>query len=128
MKPVQWIGSSLDDLREFPEEVRSEAGHSLYLAQLGGKAINAVPMVGFGGANVVEVVIDSAGNTFRAVYTVRFAKAIYVLHAFQKKSKRGSKTPEPDIRLIHQRLKMAKDHYQRNYEAQERRAHGQKQS
>ena len=98
MKPLFWIGSSRRDLREFPEDVRYEAGFSLHLAQKGDKAINAVPMMGFGSAKVLEVVIDSMGNTYRAVYTVKFAKAVYVLHAFQKKSRKGIATPKPSSR------------------------------
>jgi phage-related protein len=77
--------------------------------------MNAVPMVGFGGASVLEVVIDESGDAYRAVYTVKFAEAIYVLHAFQKKSKRGIATPRPDINLIHSRLKLAERHYADNF-------------
>ena len=117
MKPVHWIGSSLRVLRLFPEEVRQEAGYSIYLAQMGEKAANAVPMLGFGGANVVEVVINNEGDTFRAIYTVRFEKAIYVLHSFQKKSKRGSATRTADIRLIKRRLKVAEGHYKESYQS-----------
>lgn len=112
MKPIFWVGSSKDDLSAFPEDVKKEAGFSLYMAQCGGKAINTVPMVGFGGANVLEVVIDDTGNTYRAVYTVRFSNAIYVLHAFQKKSVKGKATPKPDMNLIKSRLRSAHEHYQ----------------
>ena len=87
MKPLNWVGSSQDDLCEFPPDVRREAGYCIYLAQKGDKALNAVPMVGFGGAKVLELVIDDDGNTYRAVYTVKFAKAGYVLQALQKKSR-----------------------------------------
>jgi phage-related protein len=124
MKPMHFVGSALDDVRDFPEEVRSEVGYSLYLAQIGDKAINAIPMVGFGGANVLEVIIDDNGGTFRAIYTVRFRKAVYALHAFQKKSKSGVSTPRPDIRLIRSRLKDAEDHYRATYErARKERGH-----
>jgi phage-related protein len=116
MKPVHWIGSSLKDLREFPEGVRQEAGYSIFLAQKGEKALNAVPMVGFGSAKVVEVVIDNVGNTYRAVYTVKFGKAVYVLHAFQKKSRKGIATPKPDLDLIERRLKAALQHHSATYE------------
>jgi phage-related protein len=116
MKPVHWIGSSLKDLREFPEGVRQEAGYSIFLAQKGEKALNAVPMVGFGSAKVVEVVIDNVGNTYRAVYTVKFGKAVYVLHAFQKKSRKGIATPKPDLDLIERRLKAAVQHPSATYE------------
>jgi phage-related protein len=91
-KPVEWIGSSLDDLKEFPPEVCSEMGHAIYTAQIGGKHPSAKPLTGggaFKGAGVLEVVEDHDGNTYRAVYTVRFEGVVYVPHAFQKKSKRG---------------------------------------
>jgi phage-related protein len=115
MKPLNWVGSSQDDLCEFPPDVRREAGYCIYLAQTGDKALNAVPMVGFGGAKVLEVVIDDDGNTYRAVYTVKFAKAVYVLHAFQKKSRKGISTPKPDLDLIRRRLANAEKHYRQNY-------------
>jgi len=115
MKPVHFIGSCLKDLKKFPEDVRSEVGFTLFLAQTGDKAINAVPLVGFGGANVLEVVIDYDKDTFRAVYTVKFSEAVYVLHTFQKKSKRRAATPKPDINLIRERLKAAEAHYKATY-------------
>lgn len=115
MKELHWIGSSKDDLCEFPTEVRQEAGYALHLAQCGTKALNAVPMVGFGGAKVLEVVINDDGEAYRAVYTVKFEHAIYVLHAFQKKSHRGSETPKPDMNLIHTRLKTAQKHHEETY-------------
>jgi phage-related protein len=89
-KPVRWVGSSKEDLRDFPEEVRRRVGGALWEAQIGRKAPYAKPLKGFGGASVLEIVDDFDGDTFRAVYTVRFAKAVYVLHAFQKKSRRGA--------------------------------------
>ena|ERR1700731_1427553 len=107
MRPVHWIGSTLDDVKELPEDVRREVGFSLWVAQQGHKAVNAVPMVGFGGASVLEVIIDEEGDTYRAIYTVRFPEAIYVLHAFKKKAKRGSSTPQADMGLIRKRLKTA---------------------
>ena len=116
MKPVEWVGSSRDDLRQFPEPVRQEAGHSLYLAQKGEKTLNAKPLVGFGGAKVLEVVMNEDGDAYRAVYTVKFAKAVYVLHAFQKKSRKGITTPRPDLQLIRIRLSAAAAHYETNYE------------
>jgi len=108
-KPVRWVGSSRDDVREFPESVRLRVGGALWEAQLGRKAGWAKPLKGFGGAGVLEVVDDFDGDTFRAVYTVRFAGAVYVLHAFQKKSKSGIATPHHEIALIEQRLKRAKE-------------------
>ena len=91
-KPLFWLGSTQDDLRAFPQEVRQVMGYALYLAQMGEKHSDAKPLKGFGGAGVLEVVDDHAGDTYRAVYTVKFADVVYVLHAFQKKSRRGSAT------------------------------------
>ena len=120
MKPLHFVGSCLDDLREFPDGARSEAGHAMYLAQEGERSINSVPMTGFGGgAKVLEVVIPEEGDAYRAVYTVKFPRAIYALHAFQKKSKRGSQTPYTEIDVIRGRLKSAERHYAENYKASE---------
>ena len=128
MKPLNWMGSSKDDLSKFPPDVRREAGHSIFSAQKGGKAVNAVPMLGFGSAKVLEVVINNDGNTYRAVYTVKFAKAVYVLHAFQKKSRKGIATPQPDLSLIKRRLAGAEKDYKEKYEIQTKgeRTRGQK--
>ena len=93
IKPVSWIGSSYKDFREFPDPVQDSMGYALYQAQIGLKHDRAKPLKGFGGAGVLELVADHVGDTFRAVYTVKFAAAVYVLHAFQKKSKSGAKTP-----------------------------------
>ncbi len=111
-KPVRWVGSSRDDLRSFPEAVRNRLGGALWEAQLGPKAPYAKPLKGFGGAGVIEVVEDFAGGTYRAVYTVRFAGVLYVLHAFQKKSKRGIATPRQEIALIEERLQRAREDYE----------------
>jgi phage-related protein len=92
--------------------VRRRVGGALWDAQIGQKAPYAKPLKGFDGAGVLEIVDDFDGDTFRAVYTVRFAKAIYVLHAFQKKSKRGIATPKADLDLIEQRLKRAREDYE----------------
>jgi len=110
-KPVRWVGSSRDDLRAFPERVRNRVGGALWEAQLGRRAFFAKPLKGFGGAGVLEVVDDFDGDTYRAVYTVRFAGVVYVLHAFQKKAKRGIATPKREIDLIEQRLKRAREDY-----------------
>jgi phage-related protein len=107
LKRVVWVGSSRRDLRALPDAVQDRVGYALYIAQRGGKHQDAKPLKGFGGAGVMEVVTDYRGDTFRAVYTVRFADAVYVLHVFQKKSKRGRKTPQQDERLIEQRLREA---------------------
>jgi phage-related protein len=111
-KPVRWIGSSRDDLRAFPEAVRLRVGGALWEAQLGRKAGWAKPLRGFSGAGVLEVVDDHDGETYRAVYTVRFAGVIYVLHAFQKKSKKGIATPRHEMALIGQRLKRAREDHE----------------
>ncbi len=112
LKSVKWISSSRDDLREFPEDVQRMMGYALYLAQLGKKHPDAKPLKGFKGSGVLEVVEDFDGDTYRAVYTVKFEGIIYVLHAFQKKSKRGIATPKQDIALIEARLKRAKQYYE----------------
>jgi phage-related protein len=107
LKPVVWIASSLDDLKEFPDEVQGEFGYALHLAQQGQKSDSAKPLHGFTGASVVELVEAFDGNAYRCVYTVRFQSAVYVLHAFQKKSHKGGKTDPRDIDLVERRLKRA---------------------
>jgi phage-related protein len=113
VKPVHWLANTRQTLSELPAEVSKNIGYALWFAQLGDKHPSAKPLRGFGGAGVLEVVEDFAGDTFRAVYTLRFAKAIYVLHVFQKKSKSGIKTPKHEIALIESRLKWAKQDYER---------------
>lgn len=115
LKPVEWIGSSLNDLKEFPDEVQQVVGYALYIAQCGDKHPAAKPLKGFKGAGVVEVVEDFDGDTYRAVYTIKFADVVYVLHSFQKKSKQGIATPKQDMDLIEARLKRAKEHYAEHY-------------
>jgi phage-related protein len=107
VKPLIWIGSSRNDLREFPGPVQDHIGYALYVAQRGGKHSESKTLRGFSGAGVLEVIRDFHGDTFRAVYTVRFAGAVYVLHVFQKKSKTGRETPRRDVELIQQRLREA---------------------
>jgi len=107
LRPVIWIGSSRKDLREFPEPVQDFVGYALFAAQQGGKHRDAKVLTGFGGAGVLEIITDHRGDTFRAVYTLRFAGAVYVLHAFQKKSKTGRETSRRDMELIRQRLREA---------------------
>jgi phage-related protein len=107
LKPVFWMGSSLKDLRSFPRTVQSDMGYALYAAQQGELDPDAKPLKGFGSAQVIEIVNRFAGNAYRAVYTVRFGDALYVLHAFQKKSTKGVATPKPDMDLIRARLKDA---------------------
>ncbi len=111
-KPLFWVGSSLKELRGFPEEVKDEIGFALYQAQRGLTPRSAKPLKGFAGASVLEIVDDFQTDTYRAVYTVQFADAVYVLHAFQKKSKRGVETPKGEIELVKARLKLAREHHQ----------------
>ena len=103
-RPLIWLGSTRKDVRSFPRPVRRDIGMALYAAQHNELNPAARPMKGFGGSSVVEIVSDFGGDTWRAVYTVRFAEAAYVLHAFQKKSKRGIATPHRDLDLIRRRL------------------------
>jgi phage-related protein len=107
MKPVLWVGSSRKNLRACPEAVQDTFGFALYLAQIRAKHPQAKPLKGFGSADVLEVVEDDDGDTYRAVYTVRFANAVYVLHVFQKKAKRGAATPKAEVDLIRKRLRDA---------------------
>ena len=108
-KSLVWIGSCKEDLRSFPEEVRLVMGYALYLAQVGDKHPDAKPLRGFGGAGVLEVVDDFDGDTYRAVYTVKLKGIVYALHAFQKKSKKGKKTPQQDLELVRRRLRYAEE-------------------
>ena len=113
MKELRWVASSRDDLLAFPPTAVREIGHGLYLAQLGSKHKDAKPLKGFGDAGVLEVVEDFDGDTFRAVYTVRFAEVIFLLHAFQKKSKSGIATPPKEMEKVRSRLKLAAAEYEK---------------
>ena len=113
-KDVVWVASSLDDLKKFPESVRQFMGFAIYQAQCGGKHVDAKPLKGYKGSGLLEVLEDFDGDTYRTVYTVRFADAVYVLHAFQKKSKKGIATPRQDVDLIAARLKMAEQIHESN--------------
>lgn len=106
IKPLYWVGSSRRDLLAMPADVIDTFGYALHLAQEGGKHAQAKPLKGFGGASVLEVVEDHAGDTYRAVYTVKVANGIYVLHCFQKKSRHGIATPKQELDLVTERLKM----------------------
>jgi phage-related protein len=106
-KPLKWVGSAKRDLDGMPEDVQDVFGHAIDLAQAGGRHPDAKALSGFGSAGVLEVVEDFRGDTFRAVYTVKFSGWVYVLHCFQKKSKSGVKTPKQDLDLIKARLKAA---------------------
>ncbi len=113
LRPVHWVGGSHAVLTTLPDQVKREIGYALWFAQSGGKHPSAKPLKGFRGAGVLEVVEQHDGDTYRAVYTVRYAKAVYVLQVFQKKSKTGIKTPKHEMELIEARLRWAKsDHEQ----------------
>lgn len=115
LKALHWIGRSKNDLRDCPEDVKDQIGYALHIAQEGRIHSSAKPLHGFGGASVLEIVVNSEGNAYRGVYTVKYAEAIYVLHVFMKKSKKGRKTPKSDIELVMARLKTAKEHYEQEY-------------
>ena len=110
-KPAEFVGSALDDLSAFPDAVKTVMGYAIHVAQIGGIHPNAKPLKGFRGAGVLEISDDFDGDTYRAIYTVKFAGMVYVLHAFQKKSKKGIETPKRDIEIVRTRLKFAEAHY-----------------
>ena len=112
-KPLFWIRSSRRGLKRFPGDVLDVIGRALDEAQWGRKSREAKPLKGFGGAGVLEIVDDYDGNTYRAVYTVRFSKAVYVLHCFQKKSKKGIATPKAELDIIKSRLVDAEKEYEK---------------
>jgi phage-related protein len=107
LKPLAWVGSAKRDLLALPEEVIDTFGYALYVAQMGKKHEKAKALHGFGSAGILEIVEDWRGNTYRAVYTVRFSAAVFVLHVCQKKAKHGIATPRQDMELIRERLKIA---------------------
>ena len=110
-KPLRFVGSSRKDIRNLPKGVKLVFGQALLDAQTGKKHPDAKPLKGFGGAGVLEVVEDDRGSTYRAVYTVKFAGIVYVLHVFQKKSKTGTKTPAEELDKVRIRLKEAEKDY-----------------
>jgi len=112
-KPVYWLANSKKDLKRLPEKVQNNFEYGLFLAQIGTKADNAKVLKGFGSAGVIEIIANENGNTYRGVYTVKFRSAVYVLHVFQKKSKQGIATPQQEINLIKERLKIAEDDYKK---------------
>jgi len=107
LRSLRWIGSAKKDLLAMPDEVQQVFGFALFNAQIGSLHPSAKPLKGFGSAGILEIVEDRRGNAYRAVYTVRFANAVYVLHCFQKKSTRGIETSKRDLDLIRERLKEA---------------------
>jgi phage-related protein len=106
-RPLEWVGGSKKDLMALPLEVIKFFGHTLDIAQRGGQHEAVKVLKGFGGAGVLEVVENDQGGTYRAVYTVKFKEAVFVLHCFQKKSKSGIATPKEDMEIIRARLKVA---------------------
>jgi phage-related protein len=117
VKDLYWVGSSRAAVRAFPGEVRRAIGRALDIAQRREKDPAAKPLRGFKGAGVLEIVDDHDGDTYRAVYTVRFAEAVYMLHAFQKKAKRGIRTPKQEMDLVRRRLAVAEADYQSRHGA-----------
>lgn len=115
LSPVEWVGSSKEDLKSFPDEVQDHVGFTLHQAQAGMKHRDAKPMKGLG-SGVLEIVSRHDGDTYRAVYAVRFKGVLYVLHAFQKKAKKGIATPKQEIDVIKRRLKLAEQHYKDEYD------------
>jgi phage-related protein len=107
MRPLRFVGASYDELREFPREVTRRIGRALMIAQLGEKAPGVKPLKGFGGAGVLEIIESYDGDAYRAVYTVKLAGAVYVLHCFQKKSPRGREVPRLNQELIEKRWRDA---------------------
>lgn len=120
-RKLEYISSSKKNLEDMPQEVKEPFIHGLELALIGEKHPNAEPMKGFGNASVLEIREKHKGDAYRAIYTVRFKKAVYVLHVFKKKSKKGIETPKQDIELIKTRLKMAQAHYEKNFKSEEKK-------
>ena len=117
-KSVLFVGSARKDISSFPDEVKLSMGHGIYLAQIGEKHPDAKPLKGFGGAGILEIVDDHDGDTYRAVYTVRYDAFVYVLHAFQTKSKRGVATSRADTELIKARLRAAEEDYRSHWKGE----------
>lgn len=115
VRQIVYLGSSQKDLRKLPLEIQELFAYALEIALKGGRHEDAKPLKGFHGCSVIEVVGDHRGDTFREVYTVRFKEVVYVLHVFQKKSKKGITTSKEDVTLINQRLKWAEALYKEQY-------------
>jgi phage-related protein len=115
-KPLEWVGTSKEVLARFPGPVRRQCGYALYLAQLGMVGLHVKTLKGFGGGSVMQIAVPHHGDAYRVVYTVAFEKAVFVLHAFQKKSKHGAATPRKEIDLIRRRLAVADRAYTTMYE------------
>ncbi len=117
-KSIIWMGSSKRDLKAFPAEVQKGVGYALWFAQIGDKHPHAKPLRGFGGAGVIEIIEDFRGDTYRAVYTLKLGGFVYVLHAFQKKSRRGIETSKAHLELIRSRLRATEADYQARKEVE----------
>ena len=120
-RPCFFVGSSKKGLSDLPLPVRQSVGYALHEAQLGDEPLDAKALKGFGGRSILEIVKDFDSDTYRAIYTVRFAEALYVLHVFQKKSKKGAETPKHVMDLVKQRLREAETHYREHFEPGGRR-------
>jgi phage-related protein len=107
LKPLKFVSHSKKDLSDFPDPVKQDIGHALFIAQEGGRAASVKTLQGFGGGSIVEIVEDHDGDTYRCVYTTKLSDVIVVLHAFQKKSKLGIATPKHEMELVAKRLKLA---------------------
>ena len=114
-KPVVWMGMSKKEVQSFPGDVKDDMGMALRDAQYGNRPLSAKPLKGFKGAGTLEIVEDHDGDTYRAMYTVKFRDVVYVLHAFKKKSRKGIATPKSDTGLVKDRLKRAEEHYKKNF-------------
>lgn len=114
MKTIVFVGSSQKDIQDFPEEVKDDIGYALYQVQRGAVPACAKTLKGLG-TGVLEIIEDAREGTYRTVYTVKFDEAVYVLHCFQKKSKHGIETPQKDMELIRQRLKLSEEYHKVNY-------------
>lgn len=121
MKELNRIGSSKKDLLKFPLSVKKEMGHALFIAQEGSKHKDAKPLKGFGSAKVLEIVIGDGSGTYRTMYTVQYEEVVFVLHAFQKKSKTGIETPRQNMDLVEQRLKKAQEEYRSRFSTQRKK-------
>lgn len=120
-KPVVWIASTKRDLKNLPDAIQDRVGYALWIAQGGKQHPQAKALKGFGDASVIEIIEDWQRDTYRAVYTVRFAEAVYVLHVFQKKSRRGAKTPKPEMAVIEKRLRDATEIHEARTRKKEKR-------
>ena len=121
-REIRFLGGSLETLQSFPKSVKQEIGFALKAEQFGERAINVMPLTGYGSSKVRQIVSNHMGDTFRGVYTVQFEGVIYVLHVFKKKSKTGIKLPNEDRELLELRLKQAKADWALNFGGRKEKA------